>query len=47
VGKKKKRKVLEKERLQEEPLANQERTWWQNVVLLDEICLTGTHRTTK
>jgi hypothetical protein len=47
VGKKKKRKEMEKERLQEEPPANQGSTWWQNVVLLDEICRTGTHITTK
>lgn len=38
---------MEEERLQEEPPANQENTWWQNVVLLDQICWTGTHKTTQ
>lgn len=36
--KKKKGKEMDTERLQEEPPANQESTWWQNVVLLDQIC---------
>jgi hypothetical protein len=46
-GEKKKEQIkikrAEQERLQEQPPANQGRTWWQNAVLLDEICWARTH----